>query len=118
MAGQAHRFFGDFLGNAADLENDASGLDNCNIVIDRAFTATHAGLGWLGGNRLVREDANPDFTTALHETGERDTRGLDLAGFQPAGFQRLQPEFTKGKGVATRGVSLHTTAMLFAVLKT
>src|SRR5258708_7376383 len=118
MAGQAYRFFGDLFRNAADLEDNTAWFDNCDIVIDRAFTATHAGLGWLGGDRLIREYANPDFTTALHKAGERDTRGLDLTRLQPARLQGLQPELSKGERVAARGDSSHATAMLFAVLST
>src|SRR6185437_15599854 len=112
---QTYCFFGDFLGDSADLKNDTPRLDNCDIMIDCAFTATHAGFGWLGGDRLIREDANPHFTTALHKAGERDTRGLNLARLQPAWLQGLQPILSEGEGVTTRGGSPHATAMLFAV---
>src|SRR5215469_10420820 len=115
MACQAHSLFGNLLGDAADLKDDTARLDNCDIMVNRAFTATHAGFGWLGGNRLIREDANPHFTSALHKTGECDTRGLDLARLQPAWLQGLQPELSKGERVTTHGDAPHTTAMLFAV---
>src|SRR5262249_36771448 len=83
VAGKAHRFFGDLLADAADLENDTARFDDGNPVVDSAFTATHAGLGGFGCDGLIGEDANPDLTTTLHEAGERDTRGLDLARLQP-----------------------------------
>src|SRR5258708_18211865 len=112
MAGQAYRFFGDLFRNAADLEDNTAWFDNCDIVIDRAFTATHAGLGWLGGDRLIWEYANPDFTTALHKSGDRDTRGLDLTRLQPARLQGLYPELSKVELVAPRRHSAPLTPML------
>src|SRR5258707_13377104 len=102
MAGQAHGFFGNLLGDAADFKNDPARLDNCDIMIDCTFTATHAGLGWLGSNWFVREDANPHFTTAVYEGGERDRRGLNLAGLQQAQLQGLQTGLSEGENGTQR----------------
>ena len=93
MTCQANSLFSDLFADAADLKDNATGFDNCNPVVYSTFTTTHTGFGWLGGDRLVREYANPHFPTTLHKAGERDTRGFNLTSFHPAGFKGLQSIF-------------------------
>src|SRR6266436_2166922 len=62
---QPHRLFGDFLANAAQLEDNAPRLDDSDPVIRRALARAHARLGRLGRHRLVWEDANPDLAATL-----------------------------------------------------
>jgi hypothetical protein len=78
MASQADGLFRNIVVNPTNFENDAPRLDNSNPMVYRAFTATHTGFGWLGGNWLVWKHAYPHLTTALHKTGQCDTSGLDL----------------------------------------
>src|SRR5579863_972106 len=118
MAGQADGFFGDLFGDATNFKDNAPRLDNGYPVVHGSLTATHAGLGGFGANRLIGEDTDPHFATALHEACECDTCSLDLPGLHPARFHCLQPKLAKGEGVAPLGSSFHTTAMLSAVLCT
>src|SRR5258706_4048443 len=116
MACQSHRFFGDLFADAANLKDNSPRLDDRYVVIDCTLTTTHTSLCRLGRNRLIGEDTNPYFATALHKAGKRDTCGLDLASLQPARFQCLQPKLAKSECAAALGSSFHTTAMLLAVL--
>jgi hypothetical protein len=118
MAGQANGLFGDFLRDTTKFKDDASGFDDGDPVIDGTFTRTHASLGGFGCYRLIRENANPDFTTALHVAGEGDTGGLDLTSLQPVGLKRLQAEFTESQRVAALGISAQMATMLAAVFST
>src|SRR6185312_13225902 len=111
MACQPYRLFGDLFADAANLKDNSPWLDDRYVVIDSTLTTTHTGLCRLGRDRLIREYANPYFTTALHKAGERNTCRLDLAGLQPARFQCLQAKLTESERAAALGSSFHTTAM-------
>src|SRR5947209_618111 len=115
---QTNSFFGGIFAHTADLEDDTPWLDDRYPMVNSSFTTSHAGLGGFGGNRLVREHANPYLAPTFHKAGERDTGGLGLTRLHPARLKRLQPILAKGERVATMGLSLHTTAMLSAVLCT
>jgi hypothetical protein len=45
---------------------------------------------------MIRENADPDLTTAFHFTHNRAAGSFDLAGGNPTGLLGLQAEFTKG----------------------
>ena len=71
------------------------GLDNCHPVFHITFTFTHTGFGWFVGIRFIRENPDPDFTTAFHFTHDGAAGSFDLAGGNPTWFQRLQAIFTE-----------------------
>src|SRR5260370_4386093 len=54
-ASQAHCFFGNFFTHTADFEDNPTGLDDCNPVVNGSLTFTHAGFVWLAGGRLVMD---------------------------------------------------------------
>src|SRR5207248_1234907 len=111
MAGEANRFFCYLFTDSADLKEDASRFDHGHPVIDRAFTTTHAGLGWLGSNRLIGKDTNPDFAATFHVAGHRNTCRFYLARLHPAGFEGLQAELAEGERVSTGGLPLHAPSV-------
>src|SRR5690554_441411 len=47
-------------------------------MLDRTFTFTHTYFKRLTGDRLVREDPNPDLTAPLDATSHGTTRCLNL----------------------------------------
>src|SRR6185436_11949642 len=59
-------------------------------ALGRALAGAHAGLGGLLGERLVREDVDPDLAATLDLARHGDTSGLDLAVGQPALLEGLQ----------------------------
>src|SRR6185503_10295285 len=84
VAREAHRLARDRLGNARHLEHHPSGLDHRHPVIRCALAGAHADLGRLLGDRLVREDPDPDAATALDVVSHGTPRRLDLAAREPA----------------------------------
>src|SRR5260370_17357463 len=101
MTRQAYRFFGNFFAHATNFKNDTSWLDYCYIMIDSTFTTTHACFGRFSCDRLVRENTDPHFTTALPKAGKGHTCCFDLTSLQPTKLQSLQPKLTQSEGPAT-----------------
>src|SRR5262249_9807693 len=89
--------------DAVDLEHDAAGLDPADPELGRALALTLADFRRLLRHRHIREDADPHAALALHETGERATRGFDLARGDALRFDRLQPVLTKVQRRAALG---------------
>ena len=81
-----------------------------------ALAVTHARLGRLLGDRLVREDADVKLPAALHVTRDRDTRRFDLARGHEAARQGLQPELAEGERGRALGDAAHLPLLLFAPL--
>ncbi len=52
---------------------------HCHPVIQRALARSHTYFSRLLGNRLVREQPQPDLAAALDKSRHGDTAGLDLA---------------------------------------
>src|SRR5829696_4208693 len=90
---ELQRLLGERLGDAGQLEHDATGLDHGDPVLRRPFARAHARLGRLLRDRLVREDVDPDLAAALDLAGHRDPGSLDLAVGDPTCLQRLDPVF-------------------------
>src|SRR5664279_193990 len=57
-------------------------LDFGNPVLRITFTVTHANFGRFLGNRLVREDADPDTATTLDVAGHSTASSFDLTSRQ------------------------------------
>src|SRR5688500_3585007 len=91
LAREAQRLLGERLGHAGQLEHDAARLDHGDPVLRGALARAHAGLGRLLGDRLVREDVDPDLAAALDLARHRDPGGLDLPVGEPAVLERLDP---------------------------
>eukprot|EP01136_Pigoraptor_vietnamica_P039377 Opistho-1_new@10071 len=101
--GQRERLTRQLFGHTDDLVEHLAGLDFSHVVLDRALAVAHADFGWLLGNRLVREHADPDAAATLDVTGDRTACGLDLAGRQTTAVGGLQAEVAERDGGATGG---------------
>ena len=99
------RRVGEGLVHAGQLEEDPAGADDRNPVLGVALAGSHAGLGRLLGDRLVGEDPDPDLATTLYVPGHGDSGGLDLAGGEPGGLERLDAEVAEVDRLATFGHS-------------
>ena len=97
--------------HAFHLVEDPAGLHDGHPVLRVALALAHAGLGGLLGDRLVREDADPDLAAALHVAGHRDTRRLDLARGEPAAIERLQAEVAERDRVAALAPCPHAALL-------
>src|SRR5512137_2001548 len=60
---QAKSLTGRRLIDSGNLEHDAAGLDHNNPVRQGRLATTHARLSWLGGHRMIWEDAHPQLAT-------------------------------------------------------
>src|SRR2546428_524399 len=113
---ELHRLFGDLRRHAAHLEQHAPGLDHRDPALRISLARTHPGLRGFLGDRLVREDADPDLAAALDVPGHRTPGGFDLPVAHPARFHRLQAVVAERHRGAARGDALATAAVHLAVL--
>jgi hypothetical protein len=67
---------------------------------------------------LIREDPDPNFSTALHRMNDGAAGSLDLAGSNPTGLERLQAVITEADLGAPQSFAAHATTLLFAPLYT
>src|SRR5215212_1551880 len=81
-----------------------------------ALAFTHAGFRRTGRDRLVRENANPQFPFALHAAGQRYARRFDLDVRDPGAFQRLQTELAEIDPEIARSRSLAAAPLGLPVL--
>src|SRR5690606_37808649 len=107
---------GQRLADALDLVENAPGADYRHPELGRALALTHAGLGGLLADGLVREDPDVELPTALDGTVDGDTRGLDLPGGEPSRGRGLEPEVPEGDRVSALGAALHAALLDLAVL--
>ena len=91
------------------------GLDDGDPELGVALAGTHAGLGRLLGDGLVREDVDPDLAATLDGAGHGDTGGLDLAGGEPARLERLDAVLAEGELGAALGHAVGAAAVVLAV---
>src|SRR6266481_6460809 len=80
---------------ARHLEHDASRLHHRYPLLRRAFAFAHARFRRLLGERLVRENPDPQFPPALDEARNRDARSFNLPVGDPRAFHGLQSRFAK-----------------------
>src|SRR2546423_14746379 len=88
--GESHCFTSNLRSHALELEHHSTWFDHCNPSFRRSLSLTHAGLGRLIRDRLVRKDSDPDFAAALDVSCQSDTRRLDLPVRHPARLHCLQ----------------------------
>src|SRR5579859_1101741 len=89
VSGKAHRRASRRHIHAFHFKQYLAGANHCYPLFRRTFTLTHTGFSRLLGDRLIREQTNPDFAAALDETSHRDTGRFNLAGRDPAALHRL-----------------------------
>src|SRR5688500_4121325 len=116
VPGETHRLASDRLRHARHLEHDAARLDDRDPVVRRSLAGAHADLGWLLGDRLVREDPDPDTATALDVVGHGASSGLDLTAGEPADLLGHEAEVAEADGGAALGQAGAPAALHLAVL--
>ena len=92
-AGQGLLGYG--LGAAGQLDYHVAWLDDGHPFLRGAFTLTHTGFQRFLANRLVRENPDPDLSTALHVPCGGDTGSFNLLASHPATLKDLQTIFTE-----------------------
>src|SRR6185369_4762210 len=100
------------------LIEDLARLDFGDPILRVTLTVTHTNFGRLLGNRLVREDADPDTTTTLDVAGHRTARSFDLTRRQAAATGSLQAPLTERHLGAAGSQTFVATLLFLAVLAT
>src|SRR5713101_1786839 len=113
---QSHRFLGRRFVHARHLKHDAPRLHHRHPLFRRAFSLAHARFGRLLGERLVRENPDPQFSAALDEPRNGHARRFDLAVGDPCAFHGLQTVFAERQIPAAPGLAVAASAHLFSVL--
>src|SRR5688500_7084464 len=116
VPGETHRLASDRLRHARHLEHDAARLDDRDPVVRRSLAGAHPDLGWLLGDRLVREDPDPDTATALDVVRHGASSGRELTAGQPADLLRHAAEVAAADGGAALGQAGAPAALHLAVL--
>src|SRR5574343_573749 len=78
------------------LIEDLARLNLGDPILRVTLTVTHTNFGRLLGDRLIREDTDPDTTTALDVTGHGTTSSLDLTSRQATTAGSLEAPFAEG----------------------
>src|SRR5437016_430427 len=92
---QSQGFLGRRFVHSRHLEHYASRLHHRNPLFRRAFALTHARFRRFLGERLVRENPDPQFPAALDEPRNRHARRFDLPVGDPRVFHGLQTVLAK-----------------------
>src|SRR5512133_24797 len=117
VSGEVERLLRDFVGHADHLVEDAPRLHHGDVVLHVALTGAHSGLSRLLGDRLVREDPDPELPALLHVAGDGDASRLDLAGREPTALRGREAVLALGEIRATVGLAAHAALHHLAVLR-
>src|SRR6266849_946396 len=113
---QSHRFLGRRFVHARHLKHDAPRLHHRHPLFRRAFSLAHARFGRLLGERLVRENPDPQFSAALDEPRNGHARRFDLAVGDPCAFHGFQSVFAERQISSAPGFAVSASATLLSVL--
>ena len=107
---------GDCFRAASKFNDHIARPDDGNPFFRCALSLTHTGFERLLADGLVREDPDPNLSTALHVPGGGDTRRLDLLACHPAALQNLKAEFAEIQLIASLRKTSDITALYLSVL--
>src|SRR4030042_5322907 len=111
MGGQKECLPGPFFRNPFHFVENPARADDGHPVFRRAFSFSHPGLSGFFGDRFVWEDADPDPTRPLNESGHSNSCGFNLTSSQPTTFDGLKSEVTEVESVSSG--SNHSSLPLF-----
>src|SRR5882672_2293077 len=112
---QPHGFLGRRFVHSRHLEHDASRLHHRHPLLRRAFALAHARFRRLLGERLVRENPDPQFSAALDEPRNRHARRFNLPVGDPRAFHGLQTVVAEREISATPCFAVAAPAHLLSV---
>src|SRR5262245_60646068 len=96
------------------LVQHATGLNECDPILDAPFAFTLPYFERFLRNRLVGEHTNPDFSAALDVTRHRAASGFELSRRQTPAPGRLQPIFAEADGAAAQRQAAIAALVLLA----
>jgi hypothetical protein len=102
------------LGHTLELVENAPGLHDRDVFLDRALALAHSSLERLLGERLVREHTDEQLPKTLGLALNRHTAGLDLTRGQIAASDRLQRVVAERHVAAAVGKAFTPAFLLLA----
>src|SRR5690606_4293525 len=117
-SGQGKSLARQLFGNTFNLIQDLARLNLGYPVFDVTLTFTHPHLERLLGDRLVREDTDPDFTATLDVTSQSTTCRFNLTGGQTTAADGFECVFAKAHFTAAMCQATVVTGHLLAELRT
>jgi len=79
----------------SQFKEDPPRPDHGNILFDISLSRAHFGTRRFMGNRLIRKDADPDFSRSFCMVAEDTTGGFDLTRGYPADPQTFNSEISE-----------------------
>src|SRR5437879_7162177 len=118
MRRQAEGLLGHLRRHSIHHVQEAPRLHHGNPVFGIALALAHTGLGWLLGDRLIGEDADPDSAATLDMARHGDPGRLELPVCDPARLERLQAvlaerHLTPAVGLPPQAPLLHLAVLHF-----
>src|SRR6266481_2531034 len=113
---QPHGFLSRRFVHSCHFKHDASRLHHRYPLFRRAFALAHARFRRLLGERLVRENPDPQFSAALDEARNRHARSFNLPVGDPREFHGFQSVLAERKINAAPGFAVAAAAHLLSVL--
>src|SRR5467141_1043706 len=113
---QPHGFLGRRFVDSRHLKHDTPRLHHRHPLLRRAFALAHARFGRLLGERLVRENPDPQFSAALDEARNRHARSFNLPDGDPRAFHGFQSVLAERQIPAAPGFAVAAAAHLLSVL--
>src|SRR5882724_8955168 len=116
VGGDAHRFPRRSFVHSRHFKHDSSRLDHRNPLFRSAFAFAHAGFRGLLGERLIRENPDPQFAAALDKPRNGHAGSFNLAVGDPGIFHGLQTVFAECQRTAAPGFAPAASAHLLSIL--
>jgi hypothetical protein len=95
-----------------------AGLDNGDVMVDDAFSATHASLSGFLSHRFVGKDPDPDLAATLDVVDDGPAGCLELPAGHPATFRGLQTIIAEGQDIPSGRHALHPPPVHLSVFET
>ena len=86
LCSKAQGFFCNIHRDTFTFKKHSTRHNTCHEIFRSTFTFTHTDFVWFFGNRLIREDTNPNLTLTFHMTGYCLTGSLNLTSSNKTGF--------------------------------
>src|SRR5690606_3824236 len=99
--------------NASYFEHNFTRLHYRYPIFHGTFTFTHPYFGWFFGNRLIRENFNPQLPFSFHISRSGNTRSFDLSCGDPRSVDGFNSESSIRELCSSLRISLHLHLMNF-----
>src|SRR5229473_4477105 len=113
---QRQRFLGRRFVHSRHFEHNAPRLNHRHPLFRRAFALAHARFRGLFGERLVRENPDPQFSAALDEPRDGHARRFNLPVGDPRAFHGFQSVLAERQVATAPGLAVAASAHLLSVL--